>query len=105
MQGDSGKCCLILKADKPVVMQVGQSLIKSTSCEKFVVVKIDANFTFDKHKQIVCKKESNKLTSSLKISDLTKNKLFSLILTQNDEKTDEKRFSAYFGSFQDSLIC
>ena len=70
MQGNSGKCYLILRANKPVAMQVGESSIKGASCEKFVVVTIDAKVTFDKHIKTVCKNESKKLTSGLKISDL-----------------------------------
>lgn len=52
-----------------MAMQVGASAVKSASCEKFVIVTINVKLTFDKHIKTVCQNESNKLTSSLKISD------------------------------------
>ena len=45
----------------------------------------------------------NPQTSSLKISDLTKNDSFELNLAQNDKKVGQKYFSADFTSFWDSL--
>lgn len=55
MQGNSEKCHLILTTDEPVEMQVGQSLIKRVNFEKLLRIKIDFNFTFDKHIKTICK--------------------------------------------------
>ena len=43
------------------------------------------------------------LTSSPKISDLTRNHFFKLNLAQSDENVGQKCFSADFSSFWDSL--
>lgn len=61
MQGNSEKCHLILTTDEPVEMQVGQSLIKRVNFEKLLHIKIDFNFTFDKHIKTICKQTVNKL--------------------------------------------
>ena len=45
----------------------------------------------------------NVLTSSPKISDLTKNDFCKLNLAENDENVGQKSFSAGFSSFQDLL--
>ena len=45
MQGNSGKCYLILSANEPA----RESLIKSTKCEKLPGVKIDSKRSSDKH--------------------------------------------------------
>ena len=34
MQGNSGKCHLILSTNEPAQIQIGESLIESTYCEK-----------------------------------------------------------------------
>ena len=61
MQDNSGKRHLILSIDETVVMQVGESLIKSTNCEKLLGTKIDSKLEFDKHIKTICKKATNKL--------------------------------------------
>ena len=60
MQGSSGKCHLILSTDEPAKIQVGESLIKSTSCQKLLDIEIDSKLSFDKHIKTVCKKANNK---------------------------------------------
>ena len=42
MQGNSGKCNLVLSTNEPAQIQIGESLIKSTNCEKLLGVKIDS---------------------------------------------------------------
>ena len=61
MQGNSGKCYLILSTSKPAKVQIGESLIESTSCEKLLGIKIDSKLLFDKHIKKTCKKARNKL--------------------------------------------
>ena len=56
MQGNSGKWHWILSTDEPTEVQVGESLIRSTNCEKLLGIKIDSKFSFDKHIITVCKK-------------------------------------------------
>ena len=47
MQGNSGKCYLILSTIKPVKIQIGESLIESTYREKLLGVKIGYKLSFD----------------------------------------------------------
>ena len=49
MQGNSGKCHLILSKNEPAQIQTGEFLIKSTNCEKLLGVKTDSKLSFDKH--------------------------------------------------------
>ena len=46
MQGNSGKCHLILSLDKSAEMLVGEYLIKSANCEKLLGIKIDSKLKF-----------------------------------------------------------
>ena len=48
MQGTVGKCHLILHNNKPVQIQIEESLIQSTNCEKLLGVKIYSKLSFDK---------------------------------------------------------
>ena len=67
-QGHSGKCHLILSTDELTEMQVSESLIKITSCEKLSGIETDSKLTsFDKHIKIVCKKASNKLKALARV--------------------------------------
>ena len=52
MQRNSGKHHLILSTYEPAKVQIGESLIESTNCEKLLGVKIDSEFSFDKHTKI-----------------------------------------------------
>ena len=61
MQGNSGKYHVILSTNGPAQIQIGESLIESTNCEKLLGVKIDSKLSFDKHIKTICKKASNKL--------------------------------------------
>ena len=46
MQGNSGKCHLILSTNEPAQMQIGKSPIESTNYEKLPGVKIDSKLSF-----------------------------------------------------------
>ena len=61
MQGNSGKCHLIISTNEPAKIQIGEFLIASTNCEKLLGIKIDSKLSFDKLMKTICKKESNKL--------------------------------------------
>ena len=61
MQGNSGKCYLILSANESAKIKIGESLIKSIKCEKLPDVKIDSKLSSDKHIKTICKKESSEL--------------------------------------------
>ena len=68
MQGNSGKCHLILSTSEPAQIQIGESLIESTNCEKLLGVKIDSKLSFDKHIKTICKKASNKLRALARVT-------------------------------------
>ena len=54
MQGNSGKCYLILSTNKTTKIKIGESLIESTSCGKLLGVKINSKLSFDKHTKTIC---------------------------------------------------
>ena len=41
MKGNTDKCHLIVSTDEPTEIRVGESLIKSSTCEKLLGIKID----------------------------------------------------------------
>ena len=47
LKGNIDKCHLIVSSDNPTEIQVGESVIKNTSCEKLLGIKIDNKLTFD----------------------------------------------------------
>ena len=49
MKGNTDKCHLIVSTDKPIEIQVGESLIKNSTCEKLLGVKIDNKLNFATH--------------------------------------------------------
>ena len=61
MQGNSGKCHVILSTIESAQIQIGKSSIESTNCEKLLGVKIDSKLSFDKHIKTIFKKASNNL--------------------------------------------
>ena len=61
MKGNANKCDLTVSADEPKEIWVGESLIKSSTCEKLLGVKIDNKLNFDTHVKGLCKKANNKL--------------------------------------------
>ena len=61
MEGNTDKCYLIMSTENAPELQIGDSLIKTSGCEKLLGIKIDHNLTFDEHVQSLCKKANNKL--------------------------------------------
>ena len=54
---------MILSRNEPAQIQIGESLIESTNCEKLLRVKIDCKLSFDEHIKTICKKASKKLSA------------------------------------------
>ena len=61
MKGNTDKCHLIVSTDEPIEIRVGESLIKSSACEKLFGVKIDNKLNFDTYFEGLSKKANNKL--------------------------------------------
>ena len=61
MKGNTDKCHLIVSTDEPIEIRVGASLIKSSTCEKLLGIKIDNKLNFDTHVKGLCTKANNKL--------------------------------------------
>ena len=66
MKGNTDKCHLIVSIDEPIEIRVGESLIKSSTCEKLLGVKIDNKLNFDTHVKGLCKKAKKNIKSSCK---------------------------------------
>ena len=49
MKGNTYKCHLIRSTENAPELQIDDSLIKTSSCEKLLGVKIDYKLTFDEH--------------------------------------------------------
>ena len=52
MEGNTDKCYLIMSTENAPELQIGDSLIKTSGCEKLLGVKIDYKLTFDEHVKI-----------------------------------------------------
>ena len=61
MKRNTDKCHLIESTNNAPELKVGDSLIKTSTCEKLVGVKIDYKLTFDIHVASLCKKANGKL--------------------------------------------
>ena len=61
MKGNTDKCHLIVSTDEPIEIRVGESLIKRSTREKLLGLKIDDKLSFDTHIKGLCKKANNKL--------------------------------------------
>ena len=61
MKGNKDKCHLIMSTNNNPEIQVGDSLIKASDCEKLLGRKIDYKLNFDNHVNSLCKKANNKL--------------------------------------------
>ena len=61
MKRKTDKCHLIMSTNNTPELKVGDSLIKTTTCEKLLGVKIDYKLAFDNHVANLCKKANNKL--------------------------------------------
>ena len=61
MKGNTDKCHLTVSTDEPIEIRVGESLIKNSTCEKLLGIKIDNKLNFDTHVEGLYKKANNKL--------------------------------------------
>ena len=61
MKGNTDKCHLIVSTDEPIEIRVGESLIKHSTYEKLLNIKIDNKHNFNTHVKGLCKKANNKL--------------------------------------------
>ena len=61
MKGNTDKCHLIMSTINKPELEVADSLIKTSTCEKLLDVKIDYKLIFDNHVTSLCKKANNKL--------------------------------------------
>ena len=52
MKGNADKCHLIMSTENAPELQIGDSFIKASSCEKLLGVKIDYKLTFDEHVKV-----------------------------------------------------
>ena len=68
LKGNTGKCHLIVSSDDSTEIQVGESVIKNTTCEKLLGIKIDNKLTFDEHISGLCKKAANKLRALARVT-------------------------------------
>ena len=77
MKGNTDKCHLIMCTNNTPQLKVGDSLIKTSTCEKVLDVTIDYKLTFDNHVANLCKKANNKLRVLAKaISHMISGELF-----------------------------
>ena len=60
MKRNSDKCHLVMSTNNTPELKVVDSLIKTSTCEKLLGVKIDYKLTFDNHVANLCKKANNK---------------------------------------------
>ena len=49
MKGNTNKCHLIMSIENAPELEIGDSLIKTSNCEKLLGVNIDYKLTFDEH--------------------------------------------------------
>ena len=61
MKGNADQCHLITSTNNATELQIGDSSIKTSNCEKLLGVKIDYKLTFDEHVNSLCKKANSKL--------------------------------------------
>ena len=60
MKGNTDKRHFIIRSNDSSKIKIGNSLIKSSNCEKLLGVKIDTKLTFDDHIKDMCRKANNK---------------------------------------------
>ena len=68
LKRNTDKCHLIVSSDDPTEIQVGESVIKNTTCEKLLGIKIDNKLTFDEHVSGLCKKAATKLRALARVT-------------------------------------
>ena len=59
---------LIVSSDDPTEIQIGEPVIKNTTCEKLLGIKIDNKLTFDEHISGLCNKAANKLRALARVT-------------------------------------
>ena len=60
MKGNTDKCHLVMSTQNTAELQINDSLIKTSSCEKLLGVKIDYKLTFIGYVKSLHKKANNK---------------------------------------------
>ena len=68
LKRNTDKCHLIVSSDDPTEIQLGESVIKNTTCEKLLGIKTDNKLTFDEHVSDLCKKAANKLRALARVT-------------------------------------
>ena len=68
LKGNTDKCHLIVSSDNPTEIQVGESVVKNTTCVKLLRIKIDSKLTFDEHVSGLCKKSADKLRALARVT-------------------------------------
>ena len=61
MKGNTDKCHLIFSQESDAETCVRESLIKNTTCDKVLGIKIDQHLSFDDNVKSICKKTSGRL--------------------------------------------
>ena len=61
MKGNTDKYHLIISTDESIEIRVGESLIKNSTREKLLSVKINNRLNIDTHVKGLCKKANNKV--------------------------------------------
>ena len=61
MKENTDKCYLLLSKDGSSEINIGDSMIESSTCEKLLGIKIDSKLRFDDHLQDLCNKSNRQL--------------------------------------------
>ena len=68
MKSNSDKCHLIVSKNDTTEIQIGDSVIKSSSTEKLLGVNIDCKLNFDSHVKHLCNKANKKLRALARVT-------------------------------------
>ena len=68
MKSNSDKCHLIVSTNGTTEIQIGDSVIKSSSTEKVLGVNIDCKLNFDSHVKHLCNKANKKLRALARVT-------------------------------------
>ena len=68
MKSNSDKCHLIVSTNDTTEIQIGDSVIKSSSTEKLLGVNIDCKLNFDSHVKHLCNKANKKLRAFARVT-------------------------------------
>ena len=83
MKGNTDKCHLIVSTDEPIEIRVGESLIKHSTYEKLLNIKIDNKLNFNTHVKGLCKKANNKLRALARATPYMSPEKKKLLMTFN----------------------